>query len=184
MLAYWALFTFFTLGAIVDVRNPPDLRRARPFWFFGGCGVVLGVILLLFSLGLEFSLRKLLQIGPTAGLVALAQSSGMVWIGYTLGQMFGWTTLESVYAGAVIAISSTTIIAKAFEEQHVKGKFTDIVLGVLIIEDLIGIFLIAILTTVSAGTASRNDNPSSWEKCQVAVVYMPSGKTIAQFSTP
>ena len=113
----------------------------------------LGVILLLFSLGLEFSLRKLLQIGPTAGLVAVAQSSGMVWIGYMLGQMFGWTTLESVYAGAIIAISSTTIIAKAFEEQRVKGKFTDIVLGVLIIEDLIGIFLIAILTTVSSGTA-------------------------------
>ena len=113
----------------------------------------LGVILLLFSLGLEFSLRKLFQIGPTAGLVAVAQSSGMVWLGYVLGQLFGWTTLESVYAGAIIAISSTTIIAKAFEEQRVKGKFTDIVLGVLIIEDLIGIFLIAILTTVSAGTA-------------------------------
>jgi len=113
----------------------------------------LGVILLLFSLGLEFSLRKLFQIGPTAGLVAVAQSSGMVWLGYVLGQMFGWTTLESVYAGAIIAISSTTIIAKAFEEQKVKGKFTDIVLGVLIIEDLIGIFLIAILTTVSSGTA-------------------------------
>ncbi len=112
----------------------------------------LGVILLLFALGLEFSLRKLIQIGPTAGLVAVAQSSGMVWIGYVIGQLFGWTTLESVYAGAIIAISSTTIIAKAFEEQRVKGKFTDVVLGVLIIEDLIGIFLIAILTTVSSGT--------------------------------
>jgi len=113
----------------------------------------LGVILLLFSLGLEFSLRKLLRIGPTAGLVALAQSSGMVWIGYVLGQLLGWTTLESVFAGAVIAISSTTIIAKAFEEQRVKGRFTEIVFGVLIIEDLIGIFLIAILTTVATGSA-------------------------------
>ena len=113
----------------------------------------LGVILLLFSLGLEFSLRRLLQVGPTAGLVAVAQSSGMVWIGYVLGQLFGWTTLESVYAGAIIAISSTTIIAKVFEEQRVRGRVTDIVLGVLIIEDLIGIFLIAILTTVSSGTA-------------------------------
>ena len=111
----------------------------------------LGVILLLFSLGLEFSLRKLLRIGPTAGLVAVAQSSGMVWIGYVLGQLLGWTTLESVFAGAVIAISSTTIIAKAFEEQRVKGRFTEIVFGVLIIEDLIGIFLIAILTTVATG---------------------------------
>ena len=113
----------------------------------------LGVILLLFSIGLEFSLRKLLQIGPTAGLIAIPETSGMVFIGYVLGQLFGWTTLESVYAGAIIAISSTTIIAKAFEEQQVKGKFTDIVFGVLIIEDLIGIFLIAILTTVSSGTA-------------------------------
>jgi CPA2 family monovalent cation:H+ antiporter-2 len=83
----------------------------------------------------------------------------MVWIGYILGQMFGWTTLESVYAGAIIAISSTTIIAKAFEEQRVKGKFTDIVLGVLIIEDLIGIFLIAILTTVSAGNRRLGIEP-------------------------
>ena len=112
-----------------------------------------GVILLLFSLGLEFSLRKLLAIGTTAGFVALAQSSGMVWIGYVLGQLLGWTTLESVFAGAIIAISSTTIIAKAFEEQGVKGRFPEIVFGVLIIEDLIGIFLIAILTTVASGAA-------------------------------
>src|SRR5678816_4130452 len=112
----------------------------------------LGVILLLFSLGLEFSLRKLMQIGPTAGMVAVPETCGMVGIGYVIGQLFGWTTLESVYAGAIIAISSTTIIAKAFEEQRVKGKFTDVVFGVLIIEDLIGIFLIAILTTVSSGT--------------------------------
>ena len=111
----------------------------------------LGVILLLFSLGLEFSLRKLLQIGPTAGLVAVPETSGMLFIGYVLGQLFGWTTLESVFTGAIIAISSTTIIAKAFEEQRVKGRFTDIVFGVLIVEDLIGIFLIAILTALSAG---------------------------------
>lgn len=111
----------------------------------------LGVILLMFSLGLEFSLRKLLQVGPTAGVVAVAQSSVMVWLGFILGQAFGWTVMESVYAGAVIAISSTTIIAKAFEEQKVSGKFTEVVLGVLIIEDLIAIFLLAILTAVSAG---------------------------------
>jgi CPA2 family monovalent cation:H+ antiporter-2 len=113
----------------------------------------LGVILVLFSIGLEFSLRKLIQIGPTSGLVAIPETSGMVLIGFMIGQLFGWTTLESVYTGAIIAISSTTIIAKAFEEQRVKGKFTDVVFGVLIIEDLIGIFLIAILTTVSSGTA-------------------------------
>jgi CPA2 family monovalent cation:H+ antiporter-2 len=111
----------------------------------------LGVILLLFGLGLEFSIRKLITTGPTAGVVAVAQSALMVWIGFLLGRAFGWTTLERFYAGAIIAISSTTIIAKAFEEQRVTGKFRELVLGVLIIEDLIGIFLIAILTTVSSG---------------------------------
>ena len=110
-----------------------------------------GVILLLFALGLEFSLRKLIRIGPTAGLVAVAQSGMMLLLGYGLGQAFGWTTLESVYTGAIIAISSTTIIAKAFEEQRVSGRFVDLVLGILIMEDLIGIFLLAVLTTVSAG---------------------------------
>jgi CPA2 family monovalent cation:H+ antiporter-2 len=112
----------------------------------------MGVILLLFALGLEFSLRKLIRVGPTASAVAVAQSSIMVLIGYLTGRAFGWTTLESIYAGAVVAISSTTIIAKAFEEQRVTGRFTELVLGVLIIEDLIAIFLLAVLTTVSSGT--------------------------------
>ena len=142
------IFGYLLAGMIVGPHVPIPLVADE--------GIVetlseLGVILLLFSLGLEFSLRKLLQIGPTAGLVAVPETSGMVFIGYVVGQLFGWTTLESVFAGAIIAISSTTIIAKAFDEQRVKGKFTDIVFGVLIIEDLIGIFLIAILTAVSAG---------------------------------
>src|SRR5688500_16545533 len=142
------IFGYLMAGMIVGPHVPIPLVADE--------GIVrtlseLGVILLLFSLGLEFNLRKLLQIGPTAGLVAVPETSGMVFIGYVVGQLLGWTTLESVFAGAIIAISSTTIIAKAFDEQRVKGKFTDVVFGVLIIEDLIGIFLIAILTTVSTG---------------------------------
>jgi CPA2 family monovalent cation:H+ antiporter-2 len=113
----------------------------------------MGVILLLFSLGLEFNLRKLIRVGPRAGIVAVVQSSIMIWIGYSLGRAFGWTQIESFYAGAIIAISSTTIIAKAFQERRVTGRFTELVLGVLIIEDLIAIFLLAILTALSAGTA-------------------------------
>jgi CPA2 family monovalent cation:H+ antiporter-2 len=113
----------------------------------------LGVILLMFFLGLEFSLRKLLHVGPTAGVVALVQSSFMIWLGYEAGRLFGWPPLESFYAGAILAISSTTIIVSAFQEQGIKGKFTEIVFGILIVEDLIGILLIAILTTVSSGSA-------------------------------
>ncbi|WNG39707.1 potassium transporter [Archangium violaceum] len=111
----------------------------------------LGVILLMFSLGLEFSLRKLVQVGPTAGLTAVIQCSLMIWLGFVVGRAFGWTPLESIFTGAIIAISSTTIIAKAFDEQNIHGKLREIVVGVLIVEDLIAILLMATLTAISTG---------------------------------
>ncbi|PTL81975.1 cation:proton antiporter [Vitiosangium sp. GDMCC 1.1324] len=111
----------------------------------------LGVILLMFSLGLEFSLRKLFQVGPTAGLTAVIQCSLMIWLGFVVGRAFGWTAKESIFTGAIIAISSTTIIAKAFAEQGVQGKLREIVVGVLIVEDLIAILLMATLTAISTG---------------------------------
>jgi CPA2 family monovalent cation:H+ antiporter-2 len=113
----------------------------------------LGVILLMFGLGLEFSLRKLAEVAPTVGLIALVDTSAMFGFGYLSGQLLGWTTLESVFTGAIVAISSTTIIVKAFAEQGVRGRFTELVYGILIIEDLIAIFLIAMLTTVATGAA-------------------------------
>jgi CPA2 family monovalent cation:H+ antiporter-2 len=114
----------------------------------------LGVILLMFALGLEFSLGKLLRVGPTAAVTAIVQSSIMVWLGYLVGRAFGWTPLESVFAGAIVAISSTTIIAKIFEEQHIEGKLHELVVGVLIVEDLIAVLLMAVLTAVSTGGVS------------------------------
>jgi CPA2 family monovalent cation:H+ antiporter-2 len=111
----------------------------------------LGVILLMFSLGIEFSLTKLLRVGGTAGFVAIVQCSLMLWLGYVIGQAFGWSHVESIFAGAIVAISSTTIIVKAFEEQGVKGSFTQVVFGILIVEDLIAILLLTILTTISSG---------------------------------
>jgi K+:H+ antiporter len=112
----------------------------------------LGVILLMFSLGLEFSVRKFIQVAPTAGLTAVFQCSLMLWLGFMVGRLFGWTNTESFVAGAVIAISSTTIIAKAFDELRIGGSLRELVVGILIIEDLIGILLMAALTAVSAGS--------------------------------
>jgi monovalent cation:H+ antiporter-2, CPA2 family len=112
----------------------------------------LGVILLMFSLGLEFSLGKLFRLGPSAGLTALLQSSLMIWLGFMTGQLFGWTTIESLFAGAIIAISSTTIIAKAFDEQGIKGPLRELVVGILIVEDLIAILLMATLTAIASGS--------------------------------
>src|SRR5687767_443851 len=96
----------------------------------------LGVILLMFSLGLEFHLAKLIRVGPAAGFTALIQSSFVAWLGFLTGRLLGWTVLESVFAGAIVAISSTTIIAKAFDEQRIRGGLRELVVGVLLIEDL------------------------------------------------
>ncbi|MCB9785715.1 MAG: cation:proton antiporter [Deltaproteobacteria bacterium] len=112
----------------------------------------LGVILVMFSLGLEFSLRKLFKLGPTAGLTALLETSLMLWLGFMVGRLLGWSTIDSVFTGAIVAISSTTIIAKAFEERRVQGPVRELVVGVLIVEDLIAILFMATLTAIATGT--------------------------------
>jgi CPA2 family monovalent cation:H+ antiporter-2 len=112
----------------------------------------LGVILLMFALGLEFRLGKLAELAPTAGVTALIQCSIMLWLGFLIGRAFGWTPLESVFTGAILAISSTTIIAKAFDEQGIGGRLRELVVGILIVEDLIAVLLMAGLTGVSSGS--------------------------------
>lgn len=111
----------------------------------------LGVILLMFVLGLEFSLSKLLRVAPTAGVTALFQGAVMTWLGFLAGRAFGWTTLESIFAGAAIAISSTTIIAKVFDEQGIGGRLRELVVGILLIEDLIAVVMMAVLTAIATG---------------------------------
>jgi len=113
----------------------------------------LGVILLMFSLGLEFSLGKLFRVGPRAAFIGVVQCSLMIWLGYTAGQLFGWTPLESFYTGAILAISSTTIIVKAFQELEIKARFKETVFGILIVEDLLAVLLITVLTTLSSGSS-------------------------------
>ncbi len=127
-----------------------------------------GVILLMFSLGLEFSLRKLVAVGPRAAFVALVQCSFMFWVGYTVGQLFGFTTLECLFTGAAISISSTTIIVKAFEEQKVRGKMADLVFAILIVEDLIAIILLAVLTPIATG-ATLSAGSLAWTMGRLAL---------------
>ncbi len=117
----------------------------------------LGVILLMFSLGLEFSVRKLVRVGPSAGVTAIVECSLMASLGFLVGRVLGWTTEESVFAGAIVAISSTTIIVKAFEERRVGGRLREFVLGVLIVEDLIAIVMMAVLTAVSSARGVSAD---------------------------
>jgi len=111
----------------------------------------LGVILLMFGLGLEFTLAKLVRALPTAGTTAVLQASAMMWLGYLTARALGWSAMDSIFLGAVIAISSTTIIAKAFDEQGIKGKLRELVVAILIVEDLIAVLIMTILTAVASG---------------------------------
>ncbi len=111
-----------------------------------------GVILLMFSIGLELSIRRLVAVGPTAGLTAMLETSLMVWLGFMAARFLGWSSLQSLFTGSIVAISSTTIIAKAFAEQGVTGKPREFVFGILIVEDLIAVLLMAVLTAVGSGS--------------------------------
>ncbi len=114
----------------------------------------LGVIFVMFAIGLEFSFRKMLRLASTSGIIALIQIALMIWLGYLIGQAFGWSASESFYTGAMLAISSTMIIAKAFSEQGVGQRVKELVIGVLIFEDLVAVLLIAILTAFSGASES------------------------------
>ncbi|SAK99022.1 cation:proton antiporter [Caballeronia ptereochthonis] len=121
----------------------------------------LGVVFLMFSLGLEFSLRKLFKVGATAFVAALSEIVLMIWIGYEIGRWFGWNAMDSLFLGAMLAISSTTIIVKALSEVGMKGEgFAQLVFGILIVEDILAIAMLVLLSgiaqtgSVSAGIAA------------------------------
>lgn len=110
----------------------------------------IGVIFLLFSLGLEFSFKKLVKVGGSSSITALVEIIGMCLIGYFAGKLMGWKTMDSIFLGAVLSVSSTTIIIRAFDELGVKHKkFANLVFGALIVEDLAAILIMVLLTTVA-----------------------------------
>lgn len=113
----------------------------------------LGVTVLVFTIGLEFDLRRLIRLAPTAGLVALIQFAAMVGLGYLVGQLMGWTQWESLLTGAILSISGVVIIAKAFEEARVDPRVRELVFGVVLCEDMIAILLLAVLITIANGGA-------------------------------
>lgn len=110
----------------------------------------IGVIFLLFSLGLEFSFKKLMKVGGTASITAVTQIVTMVSLGYLVGQWIGWKPMDSLFLGVILSISSTTIILKTFEELGVKTqKFAGIVVGSLIVQDIVAILMMVLLSTIA-----------------------------------
>ncbi|KAB8028110.1 cation:proton antiporter [Fluviispira multicolorata] len=110
----------------------------------------LGVIFLMFSLGLEFSFKRLAKVGVSAGGTAIIQIIFMLIIGIFVAKLIGLSHMDSLFLGCMIAISSTTIIIKALEELGLKNKkFVDLVFGILIVEDLAAILMLVALTNIS-----------------------------------
>ncbi|MBI3850849.1 MAG: cation:proton antiporter [Verrucomicrobia bacterium] len=110
----------------------------------------LGLVFLMFSLGLEFSLRKLRKVGFTALIAAGLEILLMVAVGYEIGRAFGWKTMDCVFLGAMLSISSTTIIVKALSDLgRSKEKFAELIFGILIVEDILAIVMIALLSGIA-----------------------------------
>jgi len=111
----------------------------------------LGVTVLVFSIGLGFNFRRLMQLAPTAGWVALLQVVAMVGLGYSVGLLMGWSPWECLVTGAMVSISGVVILAKAFEEVPVEPRVRELVFGVVMCEDVIAILMLAVLITIAKG---------------------------------
>ncbi|MEG1553739.1 MAG: cation:proton antiporter [Rikenellaceae bacterium] len=110
----------------------------------------IGVVFLLFALGLEFSFKKLRKVGGPGALTAVTEAIIMMGLGMAAGLLMGWSFINSLFLGGMISISSTSIIIKAFEDMKLNNKkFAHIVIGVLVVEDLVAILLLVLLSTIA-----------------------------------
>ncbi|MCF0172963.1 MAG: cation:proton antiporter [Bacteroidales bacterium] len=110
----------------------------------------IGIIFLLFALGLEFSFKKLIKVGSSALITAGTIFAGMFVTGFALGSLMGWSNIECIFLGGMLSMSSTTIIIKAFDDLGLKGKpFTGVVFGTLVVEDLLAVVLMVLLSTMA-----------------------------------
>ena len=115
----------------------------------------IGVIFLLFALGLEFNFKSLMKVGKSGSITVAFIVFGMMAATIGVGHFLDWSLNTSIFMGGILCISSTMVIVKAFEELNLKGKhFTNIVYGVEIMEDIVGILLMVILSTIAISGSS------------------------------
>ena len=125
---------FPTVSSTADVKEWSDI----------------GIIFLLFALGLEFSVKKLLKVGSSALITAMTQCVGMFILGFLVGEALGWSNMESIFLGGMLSMSSTTIIIKAYDDLGMKERpFAPLVFGALVFEDLIAVVLMVLLSTMA-----------------------------------
>ncbi|WP_443691128.1 cation:proton antiporter, partial [Pseudomonas sp.] len=161
---------YIVAGFIIGPHTPPfglihDEDTIKTF-------AELGVIFLMFCLGLEFSLRKLFKVGATAFIAAFLEIVLMIWIGYEIGRFFNWNAMDSLFLGAILAISSTTIIVKALNDLKMKNqRFAQLIFGILIVEDILGIGIIALLSGIAvSGSVSSGEVFSTVGKLSLFMV--------------
>ena len=110
----------------------------------------IGVIFLLFALGLDFSFKKLMKVGGSAIIAACTIILFMIGVGIFVGWSFGWKDLDCIFLGGMLAMSSTTIIYKAFDDMGLRQqRFAGLVMSILILEDILAIVLMVMLTTLA-----------------------------------
>lgn len=118
----------------------------------------IGVIIILFHIGLEFDFHKLADLGSTAVISAAVKMGGVMFVGYAFGRLLGMSTMNCVFLGAMLSISSTVVIQKCFEEMGLSNKkFSKLVMGSLVVEDVIAVFMMVILTTMSVSKGGAAD---------------------------
>ena len=112
-----------------------------------------GVVFVMFSVGLGFSVRKLVQTIPRVGLTLVIELSAMGWFGWILGRALGWTEMQSIFSSAVLMVcSSTMIVAKVFDDQKVRGDVVHVVFGLLLLQDMVAVLLMTGLTAIASGS--------------------------------
>ncbi len=117
----------------------------------------IGIIFMMFSVGLEFSFKKLMSVGSKAFITAFVGIIGMIGVGTLLGFVMGWGVMESIFLGGMLSMSSTAIIVKAFEDMNLKGEsFASLTTVVLIIQDIVAVVMMVLISTVAA---SKNSAP-------------------------
>ena len=110
----------------------------------------IGIIFLMFGLGLEFSFKKLLKVGSSALVTAGSKFLGVFVIGFVAGQAMGWTAMESIFLGGLLSMSSTMVVLKSYDDMGLKGRpWAGMVFGTLVVEDLIAILLMVLLSTMA-----------------------------------
>ncbi len=145
---------YLAAGLIIGPYTPP-LSLVRDLHSIHAMAE-LGLVFLMFALGLEFCLPKLRKVWTSAVLGASFEVLGMLGIGYCLGRIFGWSNGDSIFLGAILSMSSTTIIVKVFMDlKLLKDDFAQVVFGILILEDIVAVLILSVLSGIGASGGGK-----------------------------